>query len=596
MASEPTPLPPDPPTDELPVLQRVSRRYRRASTQLALRPATALRQAFATGYSARDLRRDLLAGAVVGVVALPLSMALAIACGMPPQYGLYTAIVAGFVTALLGGSATQVSGPTAAFVVILAPICEQHGPSGLLLASFMAGIVLIALGLFRLGRLIQFIPHTVTTGFTAGIAVVIATLQVRDVLGLTTSVWPPHFIERVIVLVAALPTARWPDAVIAALTLAILLVLPRITARVPAALVALPVAAVAAFAAARLVPGFEVATIATRFEGGIPQVPPTPLLPWSLPGAGGLPTVLSLELVRTLVPSAFAIAMLGAIESLLSAVVADGMAGTRHDPDAELLAQGASNVVAPFFGGFASTGAIARTATNIRAGGRSPIAAAFHAIVLLVVVLGLAPLLGALPMAALAALLLQVAWNMADVRHFAHILQVATRSDVAVLLTCFGLTVVFDMVVAVTAGVMLASLLFMSRMADLTGAEWLEGEAPQLGIILPKGVVLYRIDGPLFFGAAQKAISSLSVVGRAARVVILDLAAVPSIDATGLVALESALEQLFREKVSVILSGARPGPLAKIQRAGLTAIEGRRWFADSLQSAVDQAAKLPEAW
>jgi SulP family sulfate permease len=594
MATEPASSPPDPPTGELPVLERVSRRYRRVTKQLAIRPALALRQALSGGYGLAELRRDLLAGAVVGIVALPLSMALAIASGMPPQYGIYTAIVAGIVTSLLGGSPTQVSGPTAAFVVILAPICEEYGPSGLLIASMMAGLVLIGLGLFRLGRLIQFIPHTVTTGFTAGIAVVIATLQIKDVLGLTTATWPPHYLERVAALFEALPTARWPDAVIAGLTLAILLGLPRLTTRVPAPLIALPVAAITAFAASHWIPGFHVATIATRFEHGIPQLPPTPLVPWHLAGAGGEPPVLSLALLRSLVPSAFAIAMLGAIESLLSAVVADGMAGTRHDPDAELLAQGASNLVAPFFGGFASTGAIARTATNIRAGGRTPIAAAFHGVVLLAAVLFLAPLLGYLPMAGLAALLLLVAWNMSDVRHFLHILKVAPRPDVAVLLTCFGLTVIFDMVIAVSAGVMLASLLFMSRMAELTGAEWVEGEAPGLGIVLPKGVVLYRIDGPLFFGAAQKAIASLSVVGRAARAVVIDLSAVPSIDVTGLVALESALEQLHREKVAVVLAGLRPNALAKVQRAGIWEIAGERWFAATVAAGVELAAKAPQ--
>src|SRR5215213_4290952 len=403
-----------------------------------LRPATALRSALRHGYSRNDLRADLLAGIVVGVVALPLSMALAVASGVAPQYGLYTAIVAGMVIAALGGSMVQVSGPTAAFVVLLAPISAKFGLGGLVVASLMAGVILILMGIIRLGGLIQFVPYPVTTGFTTGIAVVIATLQLKDFLGLTVVRMPELYLERVAALARALPTVQWDDLAIGVFTLAILLLWPRITRKMPAPLIALSVAAGVAALLTWWMPGFEVATIRSRFHyeiggqilSGIPQLPPLPVLPWNLPGPDGRPLGLSLELLRDLAPSAFAIAMLGAIESLLSAVVADGMTGGSHDPDAELMAQGTGNLIAPFFGGIAATGALARTATNIRSGARSPFAAIFHALFVLLAVLALAPVLGYLPMASLAALLLVVAWNMSEIKHFTHALRVAPKSDV----------------------------------------------------------------------------------------------------------------------------------------------------------------------
>ncbi|MEW5850061.1 MAG: C4-dicarboxylic acid transporter DauA [Myxococcota bacterium] len=557
--------------------------------------ASALRESLAQGYDGTKLRADIMAGLVVGVVALPLAMALAIASGVPPQHGLYTSIVAGGLIALLGGSRTQVSGPTAAFVVILAPISAQFGLAGLMLATVMAGVILFGLGLFRMGRLIQFIPYPVTTGFTAGIAVVIATLQLKDFLGLTVAQMPEHYVGRVAALARALPTLRGPDLLVGALTMTILLGWPKVTKKVPAPLVALTGAAVLAHLAALLVPGFEVATIGTRFSyqsadgavlPGIPRLPPLPVLPWTLPGAGGLPMGLSFELVNELLPSAFAIAMLGAIESLLSAVVADGMAGTKHDPDAELMAQGVGNMVAPFFGGFAATGAIARTATNIRSGAVSPIASVVHALFVLVAVLALAPLVAYLPMASLAAILLLVAWNMSEAKHFVYMFRVAPRSDVTVLLTCFLLTVVFDMVVSVTAGVLLASLLFMRRMAEISGARLVTEEHPSLRQPLPPGVVLYEIAGPLFFGAAEKAMSSLNAIGGKPRVVILDVTAVPAMDATGLVNFESALRRLGRLHALIIVSGLQSQPASVLARAGVVEREGALVFCRTMEDAL----------
>jgi SulP family sulfate permease len=557
------------------------------------RPAAALREVLSEGYSRAWLRADLLAGVVVGIVALPLSMALAIASGTPPQYGLYTAIVAGGVIPLLGGSRFQVSGPTAAFVVVLSPISHRFGLGGLLLASLMAGALLFAMGVLRLGRLIEFVPYPVTTGFTAGIAVVIATLQLKDLLGLSVPAMPEHFTDRVFALAEALPSARLPDAAIGALTLLVLLAWPRVTRKVPAPLVALALAAVAAALAARLWPGFEVATIDSRFHG-IPARPPLPQWPWTLPGPEGRPVGLSFALVRDLLPSAFAIAVLGAIESLLSAVVADGMTGKKHDPDAELMAQGTGNLLAPFFGGFAATGAIARTATGIRSGARSPIAAVGHAVFVLLTVVLIAPLLGRLPMASLAALLVLVAWNMSELDHFAHVVRVAPRSDVAVLLTCFGLTVLFDMVVAVSVGVVMAALLFMRRMAEVSEVRLADPHPIGLDRPLPKGVVVYEIAGPLFFGAAQKAMAALGSVDPGVRVVLLDLRSVPAMDATALVGLESAFERMHRAGATVVLGGVQRQPLQAMARAGWSERRGRLSIYGSFERAVLEVRKAFE--
>jgi SulP family sulfate permease len=431
------------------------------------------------------------------------------------------------------------------------------------------------MGVLRLGGLIQFVPYPVTTGFRAGIAVVIATLQLKDFLGLTVARMPEHYLDRVAALARALPTLRWQDLSIGLFTLALLLLWPRVTRKIPAPLVALSLGGLAAALLAHVVPGFAVATIRSRFSyelgghllQGIPQLPPLPVLPWHLAGADGKPLGLSFDLLRELAPSAFAIAMLGAIESLLSAVVADGMTGGSHDPDAELMAQGTGNLIAPFFGGIAATGALARTATNVRSGARSPLAAIFHSLFVLLSVLALAPLLGFLPMAALAALLLIVAWNMSEVKHFAHALRVAPRSDVLVLLTCFLLTVVFDMVVSVTVGVMLAALLFMRRMAEVSGVRLVDQHPLLTG--LPKDVLVYEIAGPLFFGAAQKAMSALHRTPTGIRVVLLDLSAVPAMDATGLVSLEAAVERLQALGVFIVLSGVQRQPMRVLARSGI---------------------------
>jgi sulfate permease, SulP family len=573
------------------------RRYQAPSESSTsfLRPAAALREALRHGYSRSDLRADLLAGVVVGIVALPLSMALAVASGVAPQQGLYTAIIAGAVIAALGGSMVQVSGPTAAFVVLLTPISARFGLGGLVLATLMAGAILMLMGLIRLGGLIQFVPYPVTTGFTTGIALVIATLQLKDFFGLTVAHMPELYLERVAALARAFPTVQGDDLAIGAFTLATLLVWPRITRKVPAPLVGLSIATAVAFLLTHWVPGFEVATIRSRFHyeiggqifQGIPQLPPLPVLPWNLPGPDGRPLGLSLALLRDLAPSAFAIAMLGAIESLLSAVVADGMTGGSHDPDAELMAQGTGNLIAPFFGGIAATGALARTATNVRSGARSPLAAIFHALFVLLSVLALAPVLGYMPMASLAALLLIVAWNMSEIKHFIHAMRVAPKSDVLVLLTCFTLTVVFDMVVSVTVGVMLAALLFMKRMAEVSGVRLVDQHPLLSG--LPKSVLVYEVAGPLFFGAAQKAMSALHRVPTGVQVVLLDLSSVPAMDATGLVSLETAVDRLQSLGVFVVLAGVQSQPLQVLAKSGIQRHRDRIAVFQSVEQAVEAA-------
>lgn len=556
--------------------------------------ATALRDKLRGGYNLSKLQADLLAGITVGIVAVPLAMALAIGSGVPPQYGLYTAIVAGLLIALTGGSRFSVSGPTAAFIVILHPIAEKYGLGGLVTASCMAGIMLVGMGLGRMGRLIQFIPYPVTTGFTTGIAVVIASLQFKDFFGLQLAAQPEHFLERLWQVGQVLPGLHLPDFLIGALTLALLLAWPRLKTGFPAPLVGIVTATVLAWLLGRFVDGFQVATIASRFsyvQGGemLPGIPPfLPhfVLPWRLPGPDGQSLGLSLGLVKDLLGPAMAIALLGAIESLLCAVVADGMTGTKHDPDAELIGQGIGNTVAPFFGGIAATGALARTAANIRAGARGPLAAVFHALFILLVLLALAPLLGYLPMAALAALLLLVAWNMSELKHFRHIFKVAPGSDILVLLVCFGLTVIFDMVIAISVGVVLAALLFMSRMAELTGGKHVEINHPHLESPLPEGVRLYEISGSLFFGAAEKAMNALHDIGARPRAVIIDIEEVTVMDVSGLVALDSAIERLRGDGILVAVAGVHGQPALLMRRAGLRNIPGKLLLSTSLPQAL----------
>ncbi|WP_061240643.1 C4-dicarboxylic acid transporter DauA [Ectopseudomonas composti] len=557
----------------------------------------AWRQTLRAGYSWKALRGDLSAGLTVGIIAIPLAMALAIAVGVAPQHGLYTVLIAAPLIALCGGSRFNISGPTAAFVVILLPITQQYGLGGLLLCTLMAGVILIAMGLLRAGRLIEFVPYPVTLGFTAGIGIVIAVLQIKDLFGLHLAGTPQHLLEQVNLLIHALPSLQLGDSLVGVACLATLLIWPRLVPKIPAHLVALAIGALLALALEQL--GLHVATLGERFSyqldgieyPGIPPFLPDLALPWNLPGADGQPLVLSFELIRQLLAPAFAIAMLGAIESLLCAVVADGMTGSKHDPNAELIGQGLGNLAAPFFGGITATAAIARTAANVRAGAFSPVAALVHAGVVLAAILLLAPLFSYLPMAALAALLLMVAWNMSEPQHVVHTLRIAPRSDVLVLLTCLVLTVLFDMVLAVGVGLLLAAGLFIKRMSELTDTAALSRQQREALRDLPAHVLAYAIRGPLFFGAAEKALSVLRRFTPGVRVVIVDISAVPLLDMTALAALDNVLRDYRQQGIALILSGPTAQVRLQLRRAGIHRRAGQLAYVRDLPQAREKALR-----
>ena len=508
---------------------------------------------------------NILAGGIVGVVALPLAMAFAIASGAKPEQGLYTAIVAGGLTSLFGGSRLQIAGPTGAFIVILAGITAKYGIEGLQVATLMAGVMLVVMGLTRLGGVIKYIPDPVIVGFTSGIGVIIFVGQWKDFLGLHPLEGVQHFHEKFWHLLQSMPSLHLETALLGMFTLAVLLLSPRVFKRVPAPLVAMVVATLAQW-----VFHFEgVATIGSAF-GGIPQ---------SLPHFE--PPSLTFGEVLHLIGPAFTIALLGAIESLLSAVVADGMTGNRHNSNQELIGQGVANIFSPLFGGFASTGAIARTATNIRNGATSPLAGIVHALTLVVIVLVLAPLAAHIPLCALSAILFVVAWNMSELHRFGHMVRTAPRADVAVLLITFVLTVFGDLVIAVNIGVMLAALLFMKRMAeavsvDQQAQEALAEEIEDASFTLPSWTVVFVMEGPFFFGAAERLESALEKVHGHAEVLVLRLGRVPFIDATGMQSLWDLLDTCKRHKTRLVLCEARPNVLEKMRRAGLLGQLGER--------------------
>lgn len=536
---------------------------------------SALRQTFTQGYTLKALRGDISAGLTVGIIAIPLAMALAIAVGVPPQHGLYTVLIGGSIIALTGGSRFNVSGPTAAFVVILLPITQQFGVGGLLLCTAMAGVILISMAVLRAGALLQFIPYPVTLGFTAGIGVVIATLQIKDAFGLTNIEPTANYVEQIGALAQAMPSIQLGDTLVAAITLLVLIIWPRFVPKIPGHLVALAVGSFIGLALNSA--DISVATIGDRFSytvdgvshPGIPPFLPSFMWPWEFSGPDGQPLILSFELIRQLLAPAFAIAMLGAIESLLCAVVSDGMAGTKHDPNGELLGQGIGNILAPMFGGITATAAIARSAANVRAGAFSPIAAIIHAGVVLLAVVFLAPMFSHLPMAALAALLLMVAWNMSEPKHVIHTLRISPRNDVLILLTCLSLTVLFDMVLAVGVGLLLAAGLFIKSMSDLTDTTSVSRDDHDIAD-LPDSVTVYAIRGPLFFGAAEKALSVLRKFNPEIRVAIIDLRAVPMLDMTALAALSNVLNDYQKNNIGIIFLGASARVRHKMRRAGIS--------------------------
>ena len=533
-------------------------------------------------YSRADLVRDLVAGVTVGIVALPLAMAFAIASGVKPEAGIFTAVIAGFIISALGGTKVAIGGPTGAFIVILYGIYAKYGAENLAICTVMAGIILFIMGAARLGTMIKFIPYPVTMGFTGGIAVLIFTTQIKDFFGLHVEKVPSEFVEKMKVLAENFGTLQGPTVALAAASLALILFWPKSwQRRVPGSIVALVLGTVA-------VALFQlpVETIGSKF-GGIPQTLPSPHLP-----------PLSWENIQHLFQPATTIALLAAIESLLCAVVADGMVDDRHDSNQELMAQGIANIVAPIFGGIAATGAIARTATSVKCGARSPVAGMVHALTLLVIILVAAPLAKFIPLAVLSAVLVNVAINMGEWHNFGR-LPKWPRSDAVVFLTAFSLTVVIDLTVAVEIGMVLASVLFIKRVSETTQItavdEFTDTEGSQHSLVgreIPKGVLIYRIFGSFFFGAADKLESALKREGREPDVLILRMRKVLAMDASGLNALEDLCERLHARGKHVLLSGPHAQPLFMMDKAGFLDRLGRENVCANIQISLARAREI----
>jgi len=541
----------------------------------SLRIANALRESLSDGsYNVDKFLKDLLAGVTVGIIALPLAMALAIAIGVAPQYGLYTAIIAGFITPLTGGSRYSVSGPTAAFVVILYPIVHQYGLSGLLLASIFSGLILIMMALLRLGRYIQYIPESVTLGFTGGIAVVIAVLQVKDFFGLVISDMPEYFIGKVGVLMQSLADFSLPTLIVGISTLVVMLLWPKLKTAVPAHLIAIIIASILTYLFNAY--GANVATIGSTFSftlldgsigTGIPSVLPSFEWPWLRLQPDENTLVFSWLVVKDLLSAAFAIAMLGAIESLLCAVVLDGMSGTKHSANSELLGQGIGNIITPFFGGITSTAAIARSAANFKAGAVTPFSAMIHAIVILISLLSLSSVLSYMPMAGMAALLLVVAWHMSESHKIMHLLRKAPANEIIIFLTCFSLTVFVDMVIAIVAGIVLASLLFMKQIAEMTKVHDITKHKRLIHLPLPDKWKVYKINGPLFFAAADRVFNELSHLSDKQNGVVLYFDAVSILDSGGVAALYKFIDECNHKNILLFLADLQFQPLKTLAKA-----------------------------
>jgi SulP family sulfate permease len=544
------------------------------------------------GYGRSDLARDLVAGLTVGIVALPLAMAFAIASGVPPQAGIFTAVIAGFIISALGGSRVAIGGPTGAFVVILYGIGQQYGLSGLAICTVMAGVILVIMGFARMGAMIKFIPYPVTMGFTCGIAVLIFSTQIKDFFGLhTTGNLPAEFVPKMIAIAKALGTTHLPTLIIAASSTALIFAWPKRLGRwVPGSIVALlggTLLVGLAQTGMLPIPGLNgLETIGSKF-GGIPQ---------SLP-ALSLPHIDWLRLGDFIRP-ATTIALLAAIESLLCCVVADGMIDDRHDSNQELIAQGLANIVAPLFGGIAATGAIARTATNVKNGGRSPVAGIVHAIVLLGIILIAAPLAKFIPLATLSAVLIVVAWNMGEWHMFAR-LRKWPRSDAAVFLTAFALTVLVDLTVAVEVGMVLAAILFIKRISETTQITSVDEQSDTEGAehslsgkTIPPGVMVYQVFGAFFFGAADKLETALKRAQQEPEVLILRMRRVLAMDATGLNALEDLHERFTRKGKHLILCGPHMQPMFLLTKAGFLDRIGMDNVCGTVDDALARARQL----
>lgn len=535
------------------------------------------------GYSRRQFVHDLAAGIQVGIVALPLSLALAVASGVRPEQGLFTAVIAGFLISALGGSRVQIGGPTGAFIVLVYGIVQTHGYPGLAIATMMAGGLMILMGFARLGNVIKFVPYPVTVGFTGGIAIIIAVSQVRDLFGLDMTSVPADFVEKIVAYGDHVASVNPWAFDVGAFTVAFLVLWPRVTPRIPAPLLVLVVTTL-------VVQGFglPVETIGDRF-GAVPQMLPAP----SLPSVGRAE-------IQALFPSAIGIALLASIESLLSAVVADGMMGGRHRSNMELVAQGVANVASPVFGGIPATGAIARTALNVRSGGRTPVAGMVHAAMVLLILFALAPLAGLIPMAALAGVLVLVAYHMSEWRVFVRLFR-SPKSDILVLLTTFLLTVLVDLVVALQTGIVLAAFLFMRRMADLSEVSYVqdmlsedadEALDPAMSEPLPHGVEVFKVHGTLFFGAASKFKDAIRRVEKPPKVLILRLREVLTIDATGLRALEDLLDKARGDGMTIVMTALQAQPRAVLGRAGILDRVGEENVVPHFRRAVERAKEI----
>ena len=530
------------------------------------------------GYSKQQLVKDLTAGVIVAIIALPLSIALALASGVGPEQGLYTAIVAGFVISFLGGSRVQIAGPTAAFASIVAGIVAKNGFSGLVLATVIAGILLILMGVFKLGSLIKFIPYTITTGFTTGIAITIVIGQLKDFFGLTFTHSPIETIEKVEEVIKSFATFNWQTLVIGAVSLAILIIVPKFLKKIPASIIAIIVCAA-------LVKIFDmnVNTIGDLYT--ISSAAPKLSIP-----------EFSLDTVKAIMPDALTIAVLAAVESLLSCVVADGMIGSRHNSNMELIAQGAGNICSALFGGIPATGAIARTAANIKNGGRTPIAGMVHAVVLLAVLLVLMPYASLIPMPTIAAILFIVAYNMSEWREFVAIIKQSPKSDTLVLLVTFVLTVAFDLVVAICVGIVLSTVMFMKRMSDVTDAYgWKEfDEATDTDSVklkkIPDGAMVYEITGPIFFGASNKIANVIKTSDK--KVIIIRMRSVPAIDATGIHSFESIIKTCRQKNITLIMSHVNNQPMKVLKKSGMYKDIGKENICENIDKALARAAEI----
>ena len=538
-------------------------------------------------YSKGQFVKDLVAGIIVAIIALPLSIALALASGVEPAMGVYTAIFAGFTVSLLGGSRVQIAGPTAAFATVVAGIVATQGMDGLIIATILAGVFLILMGIFKFGSLIKYIPYTITTGFTAGIAVTIFIGQIKDFLGLSyaNGVKPIETIEKITANIEAIGTFSWQALVIGAVSLAVLIIYPKFEKRVPPSLIAVIIGAVMV----KFIPVFSdgVNTIGDLYTI------PTGLPPFTLTNLD-----FSFDKVSAVLPDALTIAILAAIESLLSCVVADSMVNSKHNSNAELMAQGVGNIVSVMFGGIPATGAIARTAANAKNGGRTPIAGMVHAVVLLLVLLFLMPYAGLIPMPTIAAILFMVAYNMSERKKFVRVIKTAPKTDIIVMLATFTLTVVFDLVIAIEVGMILTALLFIKRMSDETsvkGWEYVDEDSDADSVelkVIPKNVRVYEISGPLFFGVADKILDI--TLKDYTKCLILRMRSVPAIDATAMNYLEDLEEKCYKSGVKLIMSHVNPQPMKIMKKSGFYGKVGRDNFCANIDEALKKASKVKD--